>query len=207
MQGHGKGQITGVPPVGLFVAAERYVRVEATADDPEVAEGDFAGLWVEVRSSLTNGELAALNERMGDFDRAIAEVKERYRNEFLALDDQIARAKQEHQPSEVVEATVKSSLLWNAVWRDIHRVERDRIALLAPYVRAWNLPAPSPAEAGAEAFDALPVPAVSWLRRVVLNAYREGKGLGSWRKQPPGSPGPMSESSTTTSAGGDEDSL
>lgn len=185
-------------PTGLFVVAERYVRIEASPEDPDVADGDFAGLWVEVRSSLTNAERAALLEHLQETDAAIEEIRARYQPALREVQEQSVAAQAERRAADLMDCFQRSDQLWREAAREIQRIERRRIALLAPYIRAWNLPAPPPAEAGPAAFDALPAPADAWLRRVVLNAYREGKGLGSWRKPLPGSHGPTSASSTTT---------
>lgn len=197
-----QGQVTGVPPVGLFVVAERYVRVEATADDPDVVAGDFAGLWVEVRSSLTWGERANLIERLRDLDRE--------------RDDIYAAAEQRIVEEERARAGAPESGRLAGI-RAVNRVIAEmnealetiplrRLALIAPYVRAWNLPGPPPAQAGIEAFDVFPAAAIPWLERMVTTAYRLGKGVLSSLPRSNGLPGPTPVPSTTTPAGGSADS-
>lgn len=210
--------MTGMPFAvpGMFVPAERYVRIEATADDPEAVAGDFAGLWVEVRSSLTNGELANLREQLLAIHRRQQECFDIAMQEARVLDQRYAElAGQEGRDAERIANRRQANRLMHDVASQIEALQLQRPRLLAPYIRAWNLyrvtergyePAPPPAEAGPDAFDALPAPALAWLERVVLTAYREGKAV--TRPSPPlnGLPAPTSASSVTTPSVNGEDS-
>jgi hypothetical protein len=202
-------------PAGMFVPAERYVRLVAEASDPEVASGGFAGLWIEVRCSLTNGERANLLERLAELDREREEIIDRYKAEAERLEEQTGEIDGVANPIAWLEKRKAVDRILNRMAQELERLRQRRPALLAPYIRAWNLcqvdddgypPVPPPAEAGPEVFEFFPATAMAWLERQVLDAYRQGKKPGNSLLPPNGTPGLSPESSATTPNGSSEDS-
>jgi hypothetical protein len=86
-------------------------------------------------------------------------------------------------------------LAYDKVWKETPVEDRDdrdtpkrrELALIAPFVRAWNVqgvdavsgelkPVPPPAEGGVDVFDLVEYPASEWLRHTVLSGFLSGLG-------------------------------
>lgn len=179
---------------GGFVLRARYSRVECP-------EPDYAGLWAEIRTNLTNGERAVFVERViemnGEIEAHINALFAELRSaeaDAKAADADALPAAQDRL------AAARAALNTAAAGEDaaMTRVRDERLALIAPYVRAWNLcdadgadvPPPETGAPGCWAHaDAV---ITAWLVREIEGGYRGGKGVRSSSSASAATPAPPS---------------
>lgn len=147
----------------------------------------YEGFKVEVRLNLKNKERKRLkiqlDEINADRDRANESMMARSKD----IDDRRAALQKSKKPDEAAMAALleeQARMIEEASARVDAHAERVN-ALIAPYVRNWNvmtrddagtlIDAPPPMVAGVEAFDELPDKLIGWTVGSVLNAYRGGK--------------------------------
>jgi len=162
-----------------FVLSERYVDV--VCDEP-----GYEGFSINARMNLKNRERA-------DLERALADRSERYKIELEkrvhaaeAIGKLIEEAKAAGDDEKAARLTEKAteSADWSS-W--IEAAGRETKALVAPYVRRWNVytagpdgepvEVPAPMTGGVDAFDEIDGPMTDWIIKSVLLAYRGGKGF------------------------------
>lgn len=180
----------GARPPG-FVLRERHSWIECQIPD-------YAGLAAEVRTSLTNGEREAFIEALDRINAEIDADVKGYQDRFAAIAKRIAKAESETDAAGESAAKTKA---YTAAVRDQRTLldeqaanatarRRERLALVAPYIRAWNV-------CDDDGND-VPVPrddidaAIRWsddtisdfLIQSCITGYKSGKGL---RTQSPAS--------------------
>jgi hypothetical protein len=172
-----------------FVLRDEYVWVSCPV--PGLEE-----LQVEVRRTLTNGEVESIKQAMDEFVAS--------QRDFLAESMRIAREADAAGASDDAEERIRSlELAREADRRGREQGDRTHRALLeqiAPHIRAWNggtdedEDAPPPAEAGVEAFRWVNRAVEEWLVSDILNGVlRQGKALSGSSTTSPPTPGPAPE--------------
>lgn len=172
-----------------FIPTEQFVSVECDLKD-DAGELLYPGLWIEGRTNLTTSErsrlldaLDAIQDRLQDtFDALFARAEE--------LDRQIERVTpsggddadepgdhraelrslKQQQRSLMAEQRAAVELAW-----------LDRLAVLAPHIRAWNIyqadesPLEPPATGGAQVLRDIFPDLSSWMMARFLDRYRAGQ--------------------------------
>lgn len=147
----------------------------------------YEGFKVEVRLNLKNKDRKRLKIQLDE----ISAERERINESMLAkakdIDDKRAAAKKAKKPDDAAIASfIEQQARMIEETSDLIDANSARIhALVAPYIRNWNvmtrddagnlIDAPPPMVAGIEAFDELPDKLIGWTVGSVLNAYRGGK--------------------------------
>jgi hypothetical protein len=170
-----------------FVVRQKFTRIEF--DEP-----GYEGLWAEVRTNLTHEERDAFVSAMVELDDHsrddISAATAQFKLLFAAVDeakDEKARqkaiaARDAHQTARFIEARGK---------------RRERYALVAPYIRAWNVYADDVTPVSPQDVDAALAytddAIVRWLITTCSEGYKGGKGVRPSSSKPDDVPEPTSE--------------
>jgi hypothetical protein len=181
-------------PAG-FVLRDRYTKVDCP-------EPGYEGLWIEARTNLTNGERAVLIERLGEINDRLAELldgavlalRTADRNIEKATDDEafVTAAAERREANKVLRAIMAGDEPRAAALRD------ERLALLSPHVRAWNVcdpdynDVPPPSIGGDASWEHTDRTILQWIANTLDQGYRLGKGIRSLSSGSGDTPAPMS---------------
>jgi len=174
-------------PAG-FVLRARYSKVECP-------EPDYEGLWAEIRTNLTWDEKRAYLERSDQINEAIREYTVASLDEARQLDDAVRKATSETQK---VKAVAKRQAFLDRQLNDMSVRRDQRLALIAPYIRAWNVcdadgnDVPAPMDGGTASFAETDETIMAWLTRAIDQGYRGGKGVRSSSSPSNDTPVPLS---------------
>lgn len=175
-----------------FVTRARYTRLECE-------EPNYEGLWADVRTNLTHGEREAFIEALRELDDRQEAWRLARQAEAVAIDAAVADA-----PDAAAKAEAEAA---RRTWlRGIEdrgaEIRAARLALVAPYVRAWNVcteddagqvvEVPAPMDGGLASFEATDEVIEGWLVLGVVVGYRTGKGVRTSASGSGASPAPTS---------------
>lgn len=162
-------------PVGFngFVVRERYTRVHCDAPG-------YEELWAEVRTNLIHAERDAFVTELQRIDQEAVDRLESFRARYTALAENVANAKDDEARAQAI---AERDAFMAAEIKAAAETRRKRFALVAPYVRAWNVyddeyrPVPPPKDDLDAAMAWTDDTIVQFLIKTCAEAYKGGKGL------------------------------
>lgn len=171
-----------------FVLKARYTRIECP-------ERDYEGLWAEVRTNLSHEERREFLEGSDAIRQRILDYRDTRMETATQLDAAVSEAKTAKARAA---ATSKRSTFIDEQDSALARFGQERLALIAPFIRDWNVAdtegndVPPPAESGVEAFEFTDDVIVAWLQTEIERGYRGGKGVRTRLAVSASTPEPMS---------------
>lgn len=159
--------------------------------------GAYEGFKVEVRMNLRNRDRKRLTMGLDDITAERDRISDNAKRLGRDLDAKI-KAVQTGGDDDAIAAATEEKFQFieetaAAYDRNVARIH----ALIAPYVRAWNvmdrddagdlIDAPAPMVAGVDAFESIDQQMTWWLVNAVTAAYRGGKGFSSLSRSVAGS--------------------
>lgn len=164
-------------PAGFtgFVLREKYSRI--TCDEP-----GYEGLWAEVRTNLSHAEREAFLIARDELDQGARDAFRVSAARAVALDAAVAEAgDDERKRTKAIKD--RESFLSDQI-RAGQTLRVKRFALVAPYIRAWNVctddyrDAPAPAVDATGAFEWIDDVISIWLFTTCEDGYKGGpKGV------------------------------
>lgn len=170
----------------------------------------YEGFKVEVRLNLKNKDRKRLKVQLDEIGAERERINESTRARAKDIDERRATVNKAKTPDPAKLAALMAEqveLIETAEQKIDENTQRVH-ALVAPYVRNWNvmtrddagalIDAPPPMVAGVSAFEELPDKLIGWVVSSVLNAYRGGKELPILSPRVDGSEPQPSEQNTPT---------
>lgn len=175
-----------------FVLRERFRTIDA--DMP-----DYDGLTASIRTNLTNAEREEFILTREELDQAVRDDQRKSLEAAKKLDAAVANARTDKEREIAVK---KRETFLRSQVKATSAVGRQRLALVAPYIKSWNIctdtyePAPLPKDDLDTAFAVIDEKIVAWLYQCVAEGHRGGPKEPSSSKTSDAAPEPTPEPST-----------
>ena len=172
-----------------FVLREKYRRVE-------IEQPEYAGLWAEVRTNLSHAERADFLSARDDANRVARDGLRARMSDAATFDAAVENAGDDAAKTAALAAR---ELFLADYMRSIQDIGRDRFAIVAPFVRAWNVcddvyqDVPPPIVNAIGAYEWIDDVISDWLFSVVAEGYKGGPKESSLSPPSSAPPPPLSD--------------
>lgn len=181
---------------GVFNVRARYSRVHCE-------EPGYEDLWAEIRTNLRHDERAEFIESLHELNGVMSERVQIVFDAVTAAERRVAEAENDTDEFraarlDLIKARGQVDDLIAANDPDMAAVMAKRQALVAPYIRAWNVvddeynDVPAPADGGDDSWGYLDFVSTAWLLGLIQNGFRGGKGVRTLSLGSANTPVPMS---------------